>query len=116
MQGKKPKTGPGLCPRFMIPEPIQPVLLTVAKFPSSTGTQSCNICLLLRDKKKYAKDLLIITEQLTINQFSSGLEKPSPITNVFACKNTVMHLRGAELAAQVRSYYDSKSSHWPLQG
>lgn len=100
----------------MIPELIQPVLQTVAKFPSPTGTQSCHICLFLKDKKKYGKDLLIITEKLTINQFTSDLEKPSPISNAFACKNTAMHLRGAELAAQVRSYYDSKSSHRSLQG
>lgn len=100
----------------MIPELIQAVLLTLAKFPSSTGIHYYYICLLPRDEKKYGKDLLRIMEQLTINQFTSGLEKSSPITNVFAYKNTVMHLKGAELAAQVKSYYDSKSSHRSLQG
>lgn len=116
MQGKRAEVGPSLCRRLTIAELIQPVLLTVAKFPSSTGIQYYYICLLLRDDKKYGKDLLRIMEQLTISQFTPGLEKPSPLTNVFACKNTVMHLRGAEVAAQVRSYYDSKSSHRSLQG
>lgn len=101
---------------LMIPELIQPVLLTMVKFPSSTGIQYNYICLLHRDEKKYGKDLLRTTERLTIKQFTSGLEKSSPNTNEFACKNTVMHLRGAQLAAQVRSCYDSKSSHRLLQG
>lgn len=92
------------------------MLLTAAKFPSSRGIQYYYICLLLRDEKKYGKDLLRITKQLTINQFTSALEKLSPSTNVFACKNTVMHLREAELEVQIRNYYDSKSSHRSLQG
>lgn len=70
MQGRT-KVWPSLC---LMPLIIQPVLLTMAKFPWTTGIHYCYICLLFKEwEKKNVKDLLRITEQLKL--LTSGLEK-----------------------------------------